>query len=117
MNERLLALEGGRPVREQPFDYQCIGGNLIGDEEMALVIPEFADELERFGVDTTLECFNCGTCAAICPLIYEHFPRKMIRYVMTMKTRLMQLSVMWTRISRRIFSSSHAAITYSTSSN
>jgi heterodisulfide reductase subunit C len=47
---------------------------------MALVSPEFADELERFGVDTALECFNCGTCAAICPLIYEHFPRKMIRY-------------------------------------
>ena len=47
---------------------------------MALVYPQFADELEHFGVDTTFECFNCGTCAAICPLIYEHFPRKMIRY-------------------------------------
>ena len=47
---------------------------------MALVHPDFAEELELFGVDTTLECFNCGTCAAICPLIYEHFPRKMIRY-------------------------------------
>ena len=47
---------------------------------MALVTPQFAEELEPFGVDTTLDCFNCGTCAAICPLIYEHFPRKMIRY-------------------------------------
>jgi heterodisulfide reductase subunit C/quinone-modifying oxidoreductase subunit QmoC len=47
---------------------------------MALITPDFADELERFGMDTTLECFNCGTCAAICPLIYQHFPRKMIRY-------------------------------------
>lgn len=47
---------------------------------MALISADFADELERFGLDTTLECFNCGTCAAICPLIYEHFPRKMIRY-------------------------------------
>ena len=47
---------------------------------MALVYPQFAEELERFGVDTTLDCFNCGTCAAICPLIHEHFPRKMIRY-------------------------------------
>lgn len=37
MKERLLALEGGRPVRQQPFDYQCIGGNLIGEEELALV--------------------------------------------------------------------------------
>ena len=48
---------------------------------MALVNPDFAEELRAFGVDTALECFNCGTCAAICPLIFEHFPRKMIRYV------------------------------------
>lgn len=47
---------------------------------MALVNLDFPAQLERFGVDTTLECFNCGTCAAICPLIYEHFPRKIIRY-------------------------------------
>jgi heterodisulfide reductase subunit C len=47
---------------------------------VALLYPEFAEELERLGVDTALECFNCGTCAAICPLIYEHFPRRMIRY-------------------------------------
>jgi heterodisulfide reductase subunit C len=47
---------------------------------MALVYPEFADELEQFGVEATFECFNCGTCAAICPLIEEHLPRKMIRY-------------------------------------
>lgn len=47
---------------------------------MALVNPQFADELEHFGIDSTLECFNCGTCAAICPLIDHHFPRKMIRY-------------------------------------
>jgi heterodisulfide reductase subunit C/quinone-modifying oxidoreductase subunit QmoC len=47
---------------------------------MTLVDPEFSEQLERFGVDTAMDCFNCGTCAAICPLIYEHFPRKMIRY-------------------------------------
>jgi heterodisulfide reductase subunit C len=47
---------------------------------MALVYPQFADELKQFGGDSALECFNCGTCAAICPLIDEHFPRKMIRY-------------------------------------
>ncbi len=58
---------------------------------MALVNPQFADELERFGVDTTLKCFNCGTCAAICPLIYEHFPRKMIRYAqLGVKDRIME---------------------------
>jgi heterodisulfide reductase subunit C2 len=48
---------------------------------MALVHPEFAEELKRFGVGTAMDCFNCGTCAAICPLIYEHFPRKMVRYI------------------------------------
>jgi len=48
---------------------------------MMLVNPNFAEKMKHFGDDTALECFNCGTCAAICPLIYEHFPRKMIRYL------------------------------------
>ena len=48
---------------------------------MITVNPSFAEELVRFGVDTALDCFHCGTCTAICPLIYEHFPRKMIRYI------------------------------------
>ncbi len=48
---------------------------------MITVNPSFAEELARFGVDSALDCFHCGTCAAICPLIYEHFPRKMIRYI------------------------------------
>lgn len=48
---------------------------------MALVNPNFAEELAEYGNETALECFNCGTCAAICPLIYEHFPRRMIRYI------------------------------------
>ncbi len=48
---------------------------------MILVQPDFAEELEDFGVDSALDCFNCGTCTAICPLIHEHFPRKMIRYI------------------------------------
>lgn len=54
---------------------------LVRSVMMTLVNPNFAKELERFGEDTALECFNCGTCAAICPLIYEHFPRRMIRYI------------------------------------
>jgi len=48
---------------------------------MHIVHPEFAEELARFGVHTALDCFNCGTCAAICPLVYEHFPRRMVRYI------------------------------------
>jgi heterodisulfide reductase subunit C2 len=47
---------------------------------MAYVDTQFADEVEHFSPNSSHECFNCGTCAAICPLIYEHFPRKMIRY-------------------------------------
>ena len=48
---------------------------------MAMVHPDFSEERERFGEATALECFNCGSCAAICPLIYEHCPRRMIRYL------------------------------------
>lgn len=48
---------------------------------MATVNPEFIKELEQSGTDTGAECFNCGTCAAICPLVSDHFPRKMIRYI------------------------------------
>ena len=64
---------------------------------MALVNPDFAEELKAFGVDTALECFNCGTCAAICPLIFEHFPRKMIRYVQVGATEkiLQQAQDLW----------------------
>lgn len=43
--------------------------------------PGFAEELKDIGgVESTLACFNCGTCTAICPLIYDSFPRKFIRY-------------------------------------
>jgi heterodisulfide reductase subunit C/quinone-modifying oxidoreductase subunit QmoC len=48
---------------------------------MITVDTNFADILKMHGVDTALDCFNCGTCAAICPLIHESFPRKMIRYI------------------------------------
>lgn len=48
--------------------------------KMSLVDPEFSEKLERFGVGSAFECFNCGSCVAVCPLIDEHFPRKMIRY-------------------------------------
>ncbi|MDQ7830453.1 MAG: 4Fe-4S dicluster domain-containing protein [Desulfovibrionaceae bacterium] len=48
---------------------------------MTGVNPEFVKRLEPLSADLGSACFNCGTCAAICPLISEHFPRKMIRYV------------------------------------
>jgi heterodisulfide reductase subunit C2 len=58
---------------------------------MGLVDPGFPEELERFGVSSAFECFNCGSCAAICPLIDAHFPRKMIRYAqLGAKERILQ---------------------------
>ena len=48
---------------------------------MALLNPHFAEEMKHFTDETALACFNCGTCTAVCPLIHEHFPRKMIRYI------------------------------------
>ena len=48
---------------------------------MTLLNSDFAEEMKQFGQDPALACFNCGTCAAICPLLHEHFPRRMIRYI------------------------------------
>ena len=48
---------------------------------MSTVNLDFAEELKAFSQDTALKCFNCGTCAAVCPLINDNFPRRMIRYV------------------------------------
>ncbi len=50
---------------------------------MAVVDPQFADTLKKFGAKNVTVCFNCGNCTAICPLsTNEHmFPRKIIRYI------------------------------------
>jgi dTDP-4-amino-4,6-dideoxygalactose transaminase len=37
MYDSKLALEGGKPIRTKPMEYQSIGANLIGSEEMRLV--------------------------------------------------------------------------------
>ena len=42
---------------------------------------DFADEMKQYNGNAALECFNCGTCAALCPLFHDNFPRRMIRYV------------------------------------
>lgn len=58
---------------------------------MTLLNPDFAEELKPYGDDTALACFNCGTCTAVCPLISEHFPRKIFRYVqLGAKERLLE---------------------------
>lgn len=38
MNREKLAIDGGKPVRQEPLAYQCIGGNLIGKEEEQLLM-------------------------------------------------------------------------------
>jgi len=52
---------------------------------MIIVDPVFKRELirklEDFGVTTVTLCFNCGTCSAICPVVYDKLPRKIIRYI------------------------------------
>lgn len=48
---------------------------------MTIADLDLARELKPFCQDTALECFNCGTCAAVCPLVNDNFPRRMIRYI------------------------------------
>ncbi len=48
---------------------------------MARIETAFIEDMKPFGEDVAAACFNCGTCAAICPLVSDHFPRKIIRYV------------------------------------
>ncbi len=47
---------------------------------MTLLNPQLAEELRELGEPAATACFNCGTCAAICPLMDGHFPRGLIRY-------------------------------------
>lgn len=47
---------------------------------MTVLNTDFLDELQSHGFDKTSECFNCGTCVALCPLQEGHFPRDLIRY-------------------------------------
>jgi len=44
--------------------------------------PSLLHELRRYGAVDTAGCFDCGTCAAVCPLSEgdDAFPRRMIRY-------------------------------------
>ncbi len=58
---------------------------------MTQVNPDFVKELEAFGVDSALECFSCGGCSTVCPLISDQFPRRMIRYVqLGIKEKILQ---------------------------
>ncbi|HHW43159.1 4Fe-4S dicluster domain-containing protein [Desulfofundulus thermobenzoicus] len=50
---------------------------------MVTVNPQFAKKLKKFGAKTATDCFNCGTCTAVCPLVTDEnqFPRRFMRYV------------------------------------
>ena len=49
---------------------------------MAIVHPDFIQDIREFGADDLSACFNCGNCTATCSLTDQNnsFPRKLIRY-------------------------------------
>lgn len=56
------------------------------------------EELKKYGVVNIENCFNCGTCTAICSLTSEdtNFPRKDIRYAqLGLKDRLIGSKEIW----------------------
>jgi len=48
---------------------------------MTRVNPNFIDTIKKYIEADISACFSCGTCTAVCPLTYDTFPRKMIRYI------------------------------------
>jgi len=49
---------------------------------MALVNPDFIDEVKRSEEFNASACMNCGVCSAVCPMGIELLPRKLFRYVL-----------------------------------
>jgi ferredoxin len=49
---------------------------------MAVINPEFAGELKKYGAFDFSACYNCGNCTAVCSLSSEEnsFPREMVRF-------------------------------------
>lgn len=48
--------------------------------KMAIIVdPDFLGRLGFYADHPASQCFNCGTCVAVCPMEDGHFPRKMIR--------------------------------------
>ncbi len=48
-----------------------------------LANPRLVGELEKYGAQHVVECYNCGNCSAVCPFSKEPFlfPRKAMRYL------------------------------------
>ena len=49
---------------------------------MALVNPDFAEEIGKPEAFNASACMNCGVCSAVCPMGIELLPRKLFRYVL-----------------------------------
>jgi len=49
---------------------------------MALVNPDFVNEVKRSEDFNASACMNCGVCSAVCPMGLELLPRKLFRYVL-----------------------------------
>lgn len=49
---------------------------------MALVNPDFVDEMKKSDEFNASACMNCGVCSAVCPMGIELLPRKLFRYVL-----------------------------------
>ena len=43
---------------------------------------EFLKNLKQKDYFNATECFNCGTCTALCPMGIEILPRELFRYVL-----------------------------------
>lgn len=49
---------------------------------MALVNPDFINEVKRSEEFNASACMSCGVCSAVCPMGMELLPRKLFRYVL-----------------------------------
>jgi ferredoxin len=49
---------------------------------MAVINPQFGEELKKYGAFDFNACYNCGNCTAVCSLSTEDdsFPREMVRF-------------------------------------
>jgi quinone-modifying oxidoreductase subunit QmoC len=62
------------------------------------VATNVARQLEKYGVDSANECFNCGNCTAVCSITEDDtaFPRMFIRYMqLGLTDRMMECPEPW----------------------
>jgi len=65
---------------------------------MALIKPELADDIKKYGSFDFSACYNCGNCTAVCSLTEKNanFPRMMIRYsTLGLKEEILSSKELW----------------------